>query len=67
MEGTMLQRAFASASKMLRRWADAIGIEAGAVSTEYGVLLSLIAIVIIAAVTAFGLAVADLFLRGNRF
>jgi Flp pilus assembly pilin Flp len=52
---------------MLRRWADAIGIEAGAVSTEYGVLLSLIAIVIIAAVTAFGLAVADLFLRGNRF
>lgn len=36
----------------------------GAVASEYGLVLLLIALVIIVAVTAFGLAVADLFQRG---
>lgn len=44
-----------------------LGSQGGAVSTEYGVLLSFIAIVIVAALTALGIAVADLFVRGNPF
>jgi Flp pilus assembly pilin Flp len=39
-------------------------VELGAVSTEYGLVLILIAIAIIAAATAFGLAVSGLFDRG---
>lgn len=42
-----------------------IGGERGAVATEYGLLLLLVALVIVAAVTAFGLAVAGLFTTGR--
>ncbi len=41
------------------------GSQGGAVSAEYGLLLALIAIVIVVGVTAFGIAVAGLFERGN--
>jgi Flp pilus assembly pilin Flp len=41
--------------------------QGGAVSAEYGILLSLIALVIVIALTAFGIAVAGLFTRGNAF
>lgn len=44
-----------------------LGSQGGAVAAEYGILLSLIAIVIVAALTALGIAVADLFIRGNAF
>jgi Flp pilus assembly pilin Flp len=37
----------------------------GAVSTEFALLLVLIALVIIAAVTAFGISVGDLFDQGS--
>lgn len=47
-----------------RRLAARLSIELGAVSTEYGLVLILIAIAIIAAATAFGLAVSGLFDRG---
>jgi Flp pilus assembly pilin Flp len=36
----------------------------GAVSTEYGLLLGLIALVVIVAMTAFGVAVANLLQQG---
>jgi len=39
--------------------------ESGAVSTEYGLLLVLIALAIIAAATALGLAIAGVFNRGS--
>ena len=39
--------------------------ESGAVSTEYGLLLVLIALAIIAAATALGLAIAGVFTRGS--
>jgi Flp pilus assembly pilin Flp len=42
-------------------WRD----DRGAVSTEYAVMLSLIALVLIAALTAFGLAVSGLLDRGT--
>jgi Flp pilus assembly pilin Flp len=38
--------------------------ESGAVATEYGLLLLLIALVMILAVTAFGISVSGLFDRG---
>ncbi len=40
------------------------GDDSGAVSAEYGLLLTLIALVIIVAVTAFGLQVSALIQRG---
>lgn len=40
--------------------------ERGAVATEYGLLLLLVALVIIAAVTAFGIAVSGLFTTGRN-
>ena len=43
------------------------GSQGGAVSVEYGLLLSFIAIVIVVALTALGIAVAGLFERGNAF
>ncbi len=43
------------------------GSQGGAVAAEYGLLLSLIAIVIVVALTALGIAVAGLFERGNAF
>ena len=39
--------------------------DSGAVSTEYGLLLVLIALAIIAAATALGLAIAGVFDRGS--
>lgn len=39
--------------------------ETGAVSTEYGLILLLIALAIILAATSFGLAVAGLFTRAS--
>ena len=39
--------------------------ESGAVATEYGLLLVLIALAIIAAATALGLAIAGVFDRGS--
>ena len=39
--------------------------DSGAVSTEYGLLLVLIALAIIAAATALGLAIAGVFTRGS--
>ena len=47
--------------RVLRRMAR----EAGAVSTEYGLILMLIALAIILAATGFGLAVANLFERAS--
>lgn len=67
MTGPKLPRALASAPRRIRGWVGRAPGEAGAVSTEYGLLLSFIVIVIIVAVTALGLAVADLFVRGNGF
>ena len=59
---------------MVLGWVQAIGAfvvrsariqkDRGAVATEYGLLLLLIALVIIIAVTAFGVAVAGLFQQG---
>lgn len=59
---------------MVLGWVQAIGAfvvrsgrireDRGAVASEYGLLLLLIALVIIIAVTAFGVAVATLFQRG---
>jgi Flp pilus assembly pilin Flp len=48
-------------------WAlrDRMTDESGAVSTEYGLLLVLIALAIIAAATALGLAIAGVFSRGS--
>ncbi len=40
------------------------GSQGGAVSAEYGLLLGLIALAILVAVTALGVAVAGLFERG---
>ena len=40
--------------------------ERGAVSTEYGLLLVLIALAIVAAATAFGVAVSGLFDTGTK-
>ena len=42
-----------------------LGQQGGAVSAEYGLLLGLIAIVIVVALTAFGVAVAGLIDRGT--
>lgn len=39
--------------------------ERGAVATEYGLILLLVALVIVAALTAFGIAVAGLFTTGR--
>jgi pilus assembly protein Flp/PilA len=47
---------------VLRRLALWPRDERGATAVEYGLLVGLIAIVIIGGVTAFGLAVSDLFL-----
>jgi Flp pilus assembly pilin Flp len=49
----------------LRRRLFALHAEAGAVATEYGLILMLIALVIILAATAFGMAVSNLFDRGT--
>jgi len=43
------------------RW---IGDERGAVATEYGLILTLVVLVTVLAITAFGIAVTDLFDRG---
>ncbi len=49
----------------LARWlARRLGAEPGAVATEYGLLLLLVALAIVAALTAFGLAVLRLFQTG---
>lgn len=40
--------------------------ERGAVATEYGLLLVLIALAIVAAATALGLAIAGVFTRGGN-
>jgi len=44
---------------------ERISDESGAVATEYGLLLVLIALAIIAAATALGLAIAGVFSRGS--
>ena len=59
---------------MVLGWYQAVGMfmtrsrrihaDRGAVATEYGLVLMLIALVIIIGVTAFGFAVADLFQTG---
>lgn len=58
------QSAETGAPGRARRLAARLSVELGAVSTEYGLVLILIAIAIIAAATAFGLAVSGLFDRG---
>ncbi len=45
---------------------DKVMPEDGAVATEYGLLLVLVAIAIIAAATALGLAIAGVFTRGTN-
>ena len=40
--------------------------ERGAVATEYGLILTLVVLVIVVAMTAFGLAVSDLIGRGSE-
>ena len=44
---------------------DKVMPEDGAVATEYGLLLVLVALAIVAAATALGLAVAGVFNRGS--
>jgi Flp pilus assembly pilin Flp len=51
-------------SRALHETANAMKREEGVVSSEYGVLLGLIAVFIVAAATAFGVAVAGLFSHG---
>ena len=53
---------------LLRHAADAMRGELGAVATEYGLLLLLIALVIILAVTAYGISLSGAFQTGaNAF
>ena len=51
-----------SASAILRGW---IAGERGAVATEYGLVLVLVALAIIVAITGVGLAVARLYSSGS--
>lgn len=48
-------------SKRLRQWCSFPRDDRGATAVEYGLMVGLIAAVIIIAVTAFGIAVKDLF------
>jgi Flp pilus assembly pilin Flp len=48
----------------LVRFSFALRMETGAVATEYGLILMLVALVIILAVGAFGVAVSGLIDRG---
>jgi Flp pilus assembly pilin Flp len=50
--------------RLARRLRRRLGGELGAVATEYGLLLLFVALAIIAALTAFGLAVLRLFQAG---
>lgn len=49
---------------LARRLRRRLGEELGAVATEYGLLLLLIALVLVASAAAFGLAVSGLFQTG---
>jgi Flp pilus assembly pilin Flp len=50
---------------LLMRFVIPIDEDRGSVATEYGLTLMLIALAIILAATAFGIAVSDLFDRGT--
>ena len=50
---------------LLARGSRRFHLEAGAVATEYGLILLLISLVIVVAATAFGLSVSDLFDQGT--
>jgi Flp pilus assembly pilin Flp len=50
---------------LLGRFAAMIHIETGAVSAEYGLILTLVVLVTIIAIGAFGVAVSGLFDRGT--
>ncbi len=52
-------------SKLLRRICDRARLEAGAVATEYALILILVVLVTVFAMTAFGISVSDLFDRGT--
>ena len=49
----------------LDRLFAAMRVEVGAVSTEYGLILTLVVLVTVLALTAFGIAVSGLFDRGT--
>jgi Flp pilus assembly pilin Flp len=48
----------------LYEWARRLRGERGAVATEYAVIITLVVLVTVVAMTAFGIAVAGLFERG---
>jgi Flp pilus assembly pilin Flp len=60
----MLTVMFAGANYLRNRFAGRFAREEGAVATEYGLLLVLIALAIVLAATALGAAIAGVFDRG---
>ncbi|MGH2635094.1 MAG: hypothetical protein ACRDHU_02970 [Actinomycetota bacterium] len=52
---------------LLGRLTLVMRIETGAVSAEYGLILTLVVLVTVLAIGAFGVAVSGLFERGNAF
>jgi pilus assembly protein Flp/PilA len=61
----MLLDLYVKAKTLLWGARDKITNEDGAVATEYGLLLVLIAIAIVAAATALGVAISGVFTRGK--
>ena len=61
----MLLHLYVKAKTLLWGARDKITNEDGAVATEYGLLLVLVAIAIVAAATALGFAIAGVFNRGT--
>jgi Flp pilus assembly pilin Flp len=61
----MLLHLYVKAKTLLWGARDKITNEDGAVATEYGLLLVLIAIAIVAAATALGVAISGVFTRGK--
>ena len=61
----MLLDLYVKAKTLLWGARDKITNEDGAVATEYGLLLVLVAIAIVAAATALGVAISGVFTRGK--
>jgi len=51
---------------LLLVWARRFRDERGAVATEYGLILTLVVLVTVLAITAFGIAVADMMDQGTE-
>jgi Flp pilus assembly pilin Flp len=62
----MLDLVFAGARYLRNRFPGRFAREEGAVATEYGLLLVLIALAIVLAAFALGAAISDVFTRGDE-